>query len=263
MDKIKTVIVGNEKYYDIDDVGTAFNIVALATILVGCDSTLRTRIWTPGYDKYMLTKKGVKHLIKEYNVIHVPADLYRELHFPEKSTEDANDTKNNTTPLDTTPISTKDDTKDDTKEVFFKNIKSAFPDEEILMNYPILEYIVDAYLPRRKIVIDFEKSNYHRINVITAHLSCVWLKINPADNIFECCGRITRAINEYKTTRIGNLYSDNDSIVENVVDVLSDFTISDGTIYHLHEDALTTALNHTIQLCKLRTVLCAKLLNQK
>ncbi len=267
MDKIRTVSTSGEKYYNIDDIGIALNIDNLRGITRHLGSHHRTQVITLFTNDYMLTKRGARYII-DYHIMNrnnIPADLIKEFF-----SEENEDTKNS---MDVQSESTKavqlENTKESTKDAFLRNMEAVFPDEDILLQYGVLGDTVDAYLPKRKLVIDFVKlvdyDDSNRIDAIKEELGCTWLTLCNSESVFTCISEVMRCINTYNSKYISNLYSDNDSndkLVENIRDMLHNFADSDDDVYHLSEDVLTTALNHTVQMCKMRTVLGVKFLNQ-
>ena len=71
-------------------------------------------------------------------------------------------------------------------------IRSMFPNETIKFQYHVLNYKIDAYLPKHKLAIEIDELGHvHRINdqerqlAIEKMLDCKFIRINPAKERFN------------------------------------------------------------------------------
>ena len=78
------------------------------------------------------------------------------------------------------------------KQSILTKIRSIFPNETIIFQYHVLNYRIDAYLPKHKLAIEIDELGHvGRINdqerqlAIEKELDCKFIIINPAREIFN------------------------------------------------------------------------------
>ena len=76
-------------------------------------------------------------------------------------------------------------------------IRSIFPNETIKVQYHVLNYRIDAYLPKQKLAIEIDELGHvDRINdqekqlAIEKELDCKFIRINPAKERFNVFNEI-------------------------------------------------------------------------
>ncbi len=242
MDKIRTLTIGDEKLYNIEDVSKALNLPHIHQ-LIQCYTTKLVRS-VPSINIKMLTRMGIQKLFRHCSI-------------------KPNDEILNEFGQDDIPAAE--------KEKFFNNIKLAFPNEEILTQHAISQsdYIVDAYLPKVKMAIEFNKFNQFREQDIRNRLLCSYHVIEGKDaDIFDHIGRINAEITLYKQTYLVKICLDTELIVDTVSSLLHNYIKYDEDdydryLYHMDQEVLHMALKHTIEMCRMKTALSGKFLNQK
>jgi very-short-patch-repair endonuclease len=91
------------------------------------------------------------------------------------------------------------------ERMWLANIKKAFPNDEIIEQYRVDKYLVDAYLPAHNIIIEVDEHGHSAYNKEdeSERTACInqqldnprWIRFNPyRANIFEVLGLINTSI---------------------------------------------------------------------